>query len=293
MAEPVCEKCGGAGFITIDDLNVEQCKCFKKKAIRAYLGPEIYAAPTPVGGSLFFRHVQGKEPVDKTRENLVIRGYWAQVLPHLKWALAAKADRSQGMFPKYSVITDERLKTVFVGAESYNQRARSKRDDVQTYNSLADIVGAEYELIIIRLGNLGHKNIAMPGALKEALMLREVALKPTWLIDDPHNPFVPGHLAYSDDVYDYVSNHFEYVDISNEVVGESAVPVDVEDMSSTPEEEAEEVVVAPPQKVRRMPVSTEVSVDKSSDAISNYAVDFPTKSTASKKKFGKKQWGNK
>jgi hypothetical protein len=86
---------------------------------------------------------------------------------------------------------------------------------MQTFNTLADIVGRDFDLVIIRLGHLGYKNVAMPGILKDALMLREVALKPTWLIDSPQSPFTMGHFAYSEDVYEYIKNRFEVVEVSH------------------------------------------------------------------------------
>lgn len=214
MAEPVCEVCGGAGVIPIDDLNVRECRCARKRAIRAYLGPELCAVPTPPGSPLFV-HVPNEDPEDLTKKNLVIRGYWTDVMPHIKWALGALADRSAGTFPRYTILTDERLRTVYVGAESYGSRAKSKRDDMQTFNTLADIVGSDFDLVIIRLGHLGYKNVAMPGILKEALMLREVALKATWLIDSPQAPFTVGHFAYSEDGYEYIKNRFDVVEISH------------------------------------------------------------------------------
>lgn len=204
---PVCEKCGDTGKIPIDDMNVKQCVCAYARALKAHLGPEI-AGATLLDRSPFF----DPDGEDYTTKNLFIKAYWTDLLPHLKWALGCK-----GPMFRFRVLTDERLKTIYVGAESYLSRARSKRDDLVTYNSLNDLVGEDLELIIIRLGHLGHKNIAMPGVLKESLMLREVALKPTWLIESPQAPYVPGHFAYSEDTYDYIlgSGRFEVVKLSN------------------------------------------------------------------------------
>src|SRR5690606_6881956 len=105
----------------------------------------------------------GEEKVDRTGDNLVLVGCkWVNLLPHLKWALGVK-----GIGFRYRIVTDLDIKTVFVGSESYAQRSRSRRDDMATYNSLGDFVGSDYQLAIIRLGFLGHKNIAGAGSLKE------------------------------------------------------------------------------------------------------------------------------
>lgn len=69
--------------------------------------------------------------------------------------------------------------------------------------------------MILRLGFLGHKNVAAPGYLKEALMLREVALKPTWLLMSPSSPFGPGHFTYSDELAEYITEHFDVVDFKS------------------------------------------------------------------------------
>ncbi len=203
-----CEECGGTGAIFVDDLNVRECKCAYAKRLKAHLGPEIAGAPLPDlddTESLLF--LPGGE--DCTEKNTILQGYWTDVLPQIKWALGCK-----GPMFRFTVLTDEKLRTVYLGKESYAQRAKSKRDDMETFNSLADIVGTEYDLVIIKLGFLGYKNIAMPGILKESLMLREVACKPTWLVESPQAPFASGHFAHNDDVAEYIRTRFDSVKFS-------------------------------------------------------------------------------
>lgn len=213
MREPTtgCPKCNYTGFHHADgdDTRVIQCICSYAKTLKAYLGPEIASASTITRSPLFELAGKGEEPkVDRTQDNLFIKSYWSDLLPHLKWTLACK-----GPMFRYRIVTDEKLKTVFVGNESYKTRAKDVRDDIETYNSLGDIVGSDLDLVILRLGFLGYKNIAMPGILKEALMLRESAFKPTWLIDAPSNPFEHGHFSYSEDVQDYVARRYEVLDM--------------------------------------------------------------------------------
>ncbi len=198
--------CNGTGVVLIDDLNVRECLCAYARRLKVHLGPEIANAPNLEGESPLF---WPPDEVDLTEKNIVIQGYWTDILPHLRWAIGCK-----GPLFRFKIITDEKMKTVFVGAESYQHRARSERDNIETNNSLNDIVGPEWDLLIIRLGFLGYKNQAMPGALKEALMLREVALKPTWIIEAPQAPYAPGHNAFSEETFDYIQRRFEMIPIS-------------------------------------------------------------------------------
>jgi len=205
-----CSKCGGTGRIEIDDLTVRQCLCAFARAMKEHLGAEIALAKSLQTSPLF---VAGDpEPsVDRTKDNLFLKGYWQDLLPHFKSALVGK-----GLFFSFTVVKDEKLKTVYVGDESYKARSKNKRDDIQTHNSLGDIVGPEIDLAIIRLGFLGHPNRAMPGIIKETIMLRDAPSKATWLIEDPDQGyFGPGHLSYSEELAEYIDAHFEVVDLTN------------------------------------------------------------------------------
>ena len=241
--KPLCPLCNGAEVIYIDngDSDVEPCRCLRARILKQYMGPEIASAPTILRSPLF---VVDNDDVtlDRTRENLFIKTSWQTILPHLKWALYCKGIRFQ-----FRVITDEKIRTVFVGNESYMARAKGKRDDVVTINSLSDLVGSDYKLVIIRLGYLGHKNIAAPGALKEALMLREVACLPTWIIEETDRPFPECH-TYSNDVAMYIEQKYETVTLDAaphqaRVEYEPSEPV--EDISAT-EDPSE---MAPPPRV--------------------------------------------
>ena len=209
-----CAKCRGTGWVAVEvtdeEGNVEvttlrKCICAYAKELRAHLGDEIATAPTLKRSSPLF--VPGKS--DLTGTNLFIKGYWHDILPHLKWALTFKTPAF-----KFSSVTDERLRTVYLGAESYAQRARSTRDDVPTFNSLGDIVGRQFNLVIVRLGYLGYSNKAMPGILKEALLLREALGLATWLIETPDSIFGPGHRSHSDELALYIENDFQTIAIS-------------------------------------------------------------------------------
>jgi hypothetical protein len=211
-----CAKCNYTGYLHVedDDTRVAQCLCAYAKKLKAYLGPEISAAPTITRSPLYALGARGEPPaIDRMGDNLFIKSYWTDLLPHLKWALACR-----GPMYRYRIVTDEKIRTVFVGNDSYRQRSKADRDEVVTFNGLGDLVGPDLDLVIIRLGFLGYKNISMPGALKEALMIRESAAKPTWLVEVPSSPYGPGHFSYNEDVGGYIERLFEVVDLVRERV---------------------------------------------------------------------------
>jgi len=210
--DKLCIRCQGSGVLPVegDDTTVQQCICSYSRALKAHLGAEIATAPLIQQSPLFAGGPPGEPPkLDRTRDNLFLKGYWRDLLSHLKWSLGCK-----GPMFRYRMMTDEKLKAVWLGAESYVTKAKSRRDEVVTYNSLNDLVGPDIDLVIIRLGFLGYKNIAMPGILKEALMIREFACKPTWLVEVPTSIFGPGHFSYSEEVEEYVAAHFEVVNLT-------------------------------------------------------------------------------
>jgi hypothetical protein len=201
-----CSRCDGSGFILNpnNDTHVKQCLCAYAKALKANLGLEIASANLITESPLY---KQGA--FDLTLKDLYIRGDWDTLLSHFKWALGCK-----GPMFRFKIVTDENLKTVYVGAESYTSRPRSERDGVQTHNSLGDLIGKDVELVILRLGFIGHKNVAMPGILKEALRLREGIKKITWIVEDPESPFGPGHFSYSDEVAKYIDRNFQVLELT-------------------------------------------------------------------------------
>lgn len=205
FARPDCKICAGQGLIAVDDLNTRLCPCAYALAMVNHLGPEVAQAPNLTSSPLYvFAKTTGSPPEqDRTQENVFIRTGWLEFLPHLKFALFVK-----GLDFRFKIITDEKIRTVFVGNESYVARPRAEREDHETYNSLSDLV-SDPHLLVLRLGFLGHKNIAASGALKEALMLREISRKPTWLIEDPENTFGPGCFSYSDEVWSYITARFK------------------------------------------------------------------------------------
>lgn len=247
MADEICPKCkmpllpgcDGQGWIEIDDSTSQLCRNFRGILTSQHLGPELWNVQQVLTSPLFQMET-GKPPtVDLTGKNLFLRCPWPNLLPHLKWTLGCK-----GIKFRFVIITDQQIKNVYVGNEQYKARSVAQRDEVQTFNSLADLV-ADYDLVIIKLGYIGHSNRAAAGALKETLLIRAALNKPVWLIEDPRHTWLHSNDA---DVADYVEHRFKEVPIKPADPGEDYKdPEESLDMETTdfepsaepePEEEA-------------------------------------------------------
>jgi hypothetical protein len=212
-----CPLCKGAQWLydySEEEVIPRRCVCLEKQLLLSFLGPEIFGAkhiPSP----LYQPTVSDKGEVDgdRTEDNLFIKGSWQIVCRHLHWVLAGKRRFS----PKFhfKIVSDVQLLSVWLGSEAYKQRSREIRDDVETHNSLSDLI-SDPTLLIIRLGHLGYNNRAAAGVLKESLGIREVLFKPTWIIEGTDVFFGPGHKTYDDDVGTYVEGRFDIVDVGGD-----------------------------------------------------------------------------
>lgn len=154
--------------------------------------------------------------VDLTKKNLFIKGAWNTIRRHLGWALL-----SQGPSFNFEVVTDAFILDVRLGKYCYTSRPKSERETIRTFNTLEDILGPGFPLVILFLGKLGYPNRAMGGYVLEALMARSD--KPTWVIDDSKSAWGPGHHAWGDQgeaLSDYFSqNNFETIELGLEGSG--------------------------------------------------------------------------
>lgn len=216
---PVCSKCQDKKYLPVDEHTVRACICTYVTALKNHLGIELATAVTPPNGSPLLKPNEDKVgfEVDLTSKNLFIRGHWDEVRGHLKWALGCK-----GVSFNFRLTTDERLKAIYLGQEAYASRSRKSRDEKETYNNLSDFVGPDYKLVILRLGFLGYKNQAMPGILKEALMLRESLKLPTWVVEDITTPFNQTY-SYSLEVESYLMSKYQVITLGTK--RQDALPV--------------------------------------------------------------------
>ncbi len=213
-APPKCPfGCDGSGRKRVDENTDVFCQCFTVRLIAQKLGPELCAVrSTLTGGPLYRRSPEGEVVLDGTTKNLFLRGRWLDLVPHLKQALSNRINLAPHFI--HRIVTDERLKNIWVGNEAYQSKPKRKRDNAETYNSLADIIGSDIDLVIVRLGFLHHPNVAMPGILLEALALRDSKSKPTWLIEDPDRHGW-GYHKRSDISY-YLQSNYEDISITGD-----------------------------------------------------------------------------
>lgn len=276
-----CPFCGGSGFTRKAD-DTKQCICAFARNVRKRLGDDIaLSQPVIYNSPLFAPPLEGggTPSVDLSGEDLFIKAWWQEFKPHFRLVAQHLLERhSFGWF--YHIVSDERIKSVFVGSESYVARPRKKREDVVTFNGLSDLVGSEFDLVIIRLGFVCHKNVALAGAFKEALRIRELLNKPTWILEEPDSPFEPGHFAYSEDVAAYINSRYTTIDLRSGPPdladtpkrGVEGAPLPVEDGLSLDEQETK-------RPSRRPVVDITGLVNDSVLGMGN------------KRKKSKKQWG--
>lgn len=228
MTDDVCSRCGYKpregcvnGFVSIDDAKNSARLC-RNMAIRNHmevakirLGPEIFEAKKIMESPLFTPRAvtNSKDPpkVDLTKEHLHIQGItWKGLLPHLKLVFLCNSQL------KFKVVDDVRLKDVYLGGESAKNRSQRDKEAKENNNIIADIVGKEYDLVIVRLGHMGYKNIAAPGVLKEALMHRVETLgKATWLFETS-DPTITWKHSRDEDVAYYISQKFKVVELNSD-----------------------------------------------------------------------------
>jgi len=261
----ICPKCGhptrpgcnGHGYVEVDELTNTLCPNFRAILISRRLGPELWNVRHAPSSPLFQMET-GKEPtVDLTGKNLFLRCPWPNLLPHLKYALGCKVLGNSTTPPlRFTIITDQQIKNVYVGNERYNQRSFREREDRPTLNSLTDLV-TDYDLVIIKLGYIGHQNKAAAGALKETLLIRAAMNKPVWLVEDPRHPW---NYSHDPDVGDYISTRFKDVPITPADPGEDYV--DPEDNLGMETTDFESSVASEPEEESRQEEHHEEAQDE-------------------------------
>ena len=208
-----CNNCQ-EGWILDGDNHWKQCNCSFWKAALSRMGPEIASARHVESSPLLtLGTVGGEIVIDRTRDNLFIKGWWSDIASHLFLVFSCKMMNDNLLYP-FKIVTDSQIFDVRIGNQSYRAKSKTKRDEVITYNGLDDYIGKDLELVIIRLGFLGYRNQSMPGYLKEALTTRAAYSKPTWVVEEPDSLFGPGHFSYNEDVGDYIANRFDPVDLT-------------------------------------------------------------------------------
>lgn len=275
---PDCPECGGLGFTMKDDMTQLECPRLFWRRVGQKLGTEIATAPGIADTPLHSR-TDVQPVVDRTTKNLFLKGWWSDLLPHFKIAFLRKfflVAKVEGFY--FRIVTDERLKNVYLSNEAYAAKQKKKRDEGETYNSLGDLVGGSYDLVVIRLGFLGYKNVAMPGILKETLMLRQALNLPTWIVEEPESIFGQGHFSWSLEVDEYIRRRFEVIDLTQEKPDivieprgvEGARPRVTKEKDDGMSVDEEEPTPSPP---KRMPAARFISEERSDEKPKTSALD--------------------
>lgn len=214
-----CQLCDGKGCVyyydeELKDQSTRECTCMYEKRMEARMGPKLWAVKANRETPLY---PTSNPTIDFTKKDLFIKVRWEDFLPHLKWPIFCK-----GPTFRFAVVTDERIKNVYVGNEQYRAREVAIRNDYESTNSLHDLLGEDFDLVILRLGFLGYKNVAMAGALLEGLRLREAAGLPTWIVEEPDKVFAQDHHAYSEEVANYIWDRYKVLDLTSSADREAA-----------------------------------------------------------------------
>ncbi len=222
MTDP-CAKCGGTGRIPIDEYTVRMCICAYAKLLRKHLGDTIALVKTLDKSPLY-----APDQMDRTKENLILKGDWQEVVPHLKWALSFKGLK----FP-FKLLRDIDLLDVWLGKRRMFELEKGNPHDYPICATVTDLMEPSKELVIIRFGFLHHRNKAMASVLLDALRVREHYRKPTWLIEEPDLPFGEGHPAWTYSVGEYLDKWYQEVPLEDSGQRTKSVEIEqpIEDVS--------------------------------------------------------------
>lgn len=197
-----CVVCHGTGnVVEHDGLRAVECVCVYRRRKREFLGEEIFDAAKIQESPLIERTRDRRGLVaDLTCQNLWVTAEWAELLPHLRFALGIKwhLSHESGEEFRFRLLTDEQLRLGYLEARTADGE-----------ENLPALLSGRFNLVVLRLGFLGWKNSAMPGILLSALMhRREIAKAPLWIVDTPTEQFSKGHLSWSEDAVAYVTKYF-------------------------------------------------------------------------------------
>lgn len=153
LIDPQCPNCGGTGHI-FTNLTARRCEvCLARNLISNKLGWLNKA-----------RNIKSSPLAGKTHSNVFILASDDEANAHLKYTFT-----QLGADERWVYITDSDVLQAWLGKPN-----PAKAENLQ------DLV--EYPFMVVRLGVLGYKNVALSGVLHELVQLRLLSSLPTWLI---------------------------------------------------------------------------------------------------------------
>jgi hypothetical protein len=201
--DPDCPKCSGHGAIDIPpDLSVgrvtparQTCTCVYRRDLRANLnrGWRGLWKAKPIAESPLVRF---------EAENLFVTARQHTLKKHVRHVALRMPTTWQ-----FQVSSDADLISAWLsnmvqsGAEIHDPDVLLSDLPPMTLEQLVE----PPHLLILILGVKVARNAAASEVLLETLQRRDFLDKPTWVIDQPNDPFEEGHIAWSDSVDGYLS----------------------------------------------------------------------------------------
>jgi hypothetical protein len=212
--------------------------------IRGRMTPEMLKITHVTESPLYVPRKKGEtEPsVNRSCDNLYIKGITRRgLLAHLKLIVICQP-------LSYHLIDDAFLLEVYLGKQQYTNRPKELRETLRTYNSINDLIGSEFDLVIITVGIQSYKNVSSPSQLLEALKRRrDVYDRATWILEPPGSNW---HLSRDSDVDQYLKDHFEMIELESELCDpEEEALIEFEDI--TPSLNDYEEVTQKPKKASK------------------------------------------
>lgn len=238
-----CPLCKGRGVVPIPEEErpayllpgtTRYCECVRKRDLM----DNLKAGWAPLAK---VKSAKNSPLISKTGKSIWLRITDDQLRQHLRAAVLKRSPRWS-----FKVITDSDLITswLYSANEVFDAdvgASRARGDNTAT--RITDLV-EPYDLTIIRTGFKAARNAATPEVFLEALLSRAHLDKPTWVVDTPSAPLRQGHRAWDEDVQRFLTDHFEFIDMSGPVRPEAQmgghkpfVPLDMTEVADEPEQE--------------------------------------------------------
>lgn len=196
---PDCPKCKGRGAINGDLVHgkvpsTRRCDCvlvrqtldnmergwfglskadpLASSPLRGYEGKDLWVTASDAAFKRHMRHVAARMGPD--------------------WTFKVVGDKD--------LITAWLSTIAFKGGEILDPDAAAEAATVSLKYLTIEDLAEPPDLLVVILGIKAAANREMPQVLREALQLRSLREKPTWVIDQPTNPFRMGHICWSGQV---------------------------------------------------------------------------------------------
>ena len=222
--KPDCPKCKGRGVVNGNPVHgkvpsTRRCDCvlvrqtidnmergwmglskadpLASSPLRGYEGKNLWVTASDAAFKRHLRHVAARMGPD--------------------WAFKVAGDKD--------LITAWLSTIAFKGGEILDPDAAAEAATVSLKYLTIEDLAEPPELLIVILGIKAAANREMPQVLFETLQLRALREKPTWVIDQPTNPFRMGHICWSGQVQASLDEYPHlWLDESTKAIGTPSVP---------------------------------------------------------------------